>query len=124
LRLCVGYFCRIHLIGLFDSAPGQWQRCLSCQEGYTKSRRTGQRAKKSPASLLGPERRGFAAVPAIRALRREPTRDTVLAPIQWGDQHSFRDIVAGYASAGLHCDFPTRLRAKKVAWAVYLTKVR
>ena len=52
------------------------------------------------------------------------TRDTVLAPIQWGDQHSFRDIVAGYASAGLHCDFPTRLRAKKVAWAVYLTKVR
>jgi hypothetical protein len=87
---------------------------LSSQERYTKSRRTGQRAKKSPASLLGPERQGFAAVPAIRALRRELTRDTVLAAIQRVDQHGFRNIVAGYASAGLHCDFPTRLRAKKL----------
>jgi hypothetical protein len=51
--------------------------------------------------LLGPERQGFAAVPAIRALRREPTRDTVLAAIQWGDQHGFRNIAAALRERGL-----------------------
>ncbi len=46
------------------------------------------------------EQQGFDEVPAIAALRHQPTPDTVLAAIQWADQQGFRNIAAALRERG------------------------
>jgi hypothetical protein len=56
-------------------------------------------AREEIASVIDwAERQGFADAPVIEALRHKPTRDTVLAAIQWGDQHGFPHLDQNYLS--------------------------
>ena len=61
------------------------------------------RAREEIASVIDwAERQGYGDVPAIEALRHQPTQDTVLRAIQWADQQGFRNIAAALRERGFN----------------------
>jgi hypothetical protein len=67
-----------------------------------KKKPENQTAREEIADVIKwADRQGYGDVPAILALRHEPTPGTVLAAIQWADRQGFRNIAAALRERGL-----------------------